>query len=75
MIPGVNITSGKASTTSINKAGGRGWSEPFIRGFRGQSTLKKKLCSKEHLKGFKIDLNAARIMTVQDYKHTKNYCE
>ena len=33
--------------------------------------LKILLCSKEHLDWLKIDLNVAKIITVQDYKHTK----
>ena len=31
--------------------------------------------SKERLDWLKIDLNAAKIITVQDYKRTKNLCE
>ena len=40
-------------------------------GFKGRSALRKFLRSKEHLDWLKIDLNAAEIITVQDYKHTK----
>ena len=36
-------------------------------GFRGWSTLRKVLGSKEHLDWFKIDFNATEIITVQDY--------
>ena len=39
-------------------------SESLSGGFRGRSPLRKVL-------GFKIDLNAAEIITVQDYKRTK----
>ena len=35
-------------------------------------TLRKFLGSKEHLDWLKIDLNAAEMITVQDYKCTKN---
>ena len=56
--------------------GGRGGhSEPLTQGFRGQSPLRKFQDSKEHLDWHKIDLNAAKIITVQDYNHTKNQCE
>ena len=52
------------SVASVNEAGESG-------GFRGRSTLRKLLGSKEHLDWLKIDLNVAEIITVQDYKHTK----
>ena len=42
-------------------------------GFKGRSALRKFLRSKEHLDWLKIDLNAAEIITVQDYKQ-KNIC-
>ena len=72
-IPGVNIIRGKVCVVSINRAGGsRGCSEPLSRGFMGKRPLRKFLCSKEHLDWPKIDLNAAKIITVQGYKHTKN---
>ena len=70
MIPGVNIA-GKISIASINKAGGsekgRGCSETLSRDFRGQ----RLLGSKEHLDWLKINSNVAKIITVQDYEHTK----
>ena len=81
MIPGVNI-GGKASTASVNRAGGsalerdevgrRGCSETLGRNFRGQSPLRKLLGSNKNLDWLKTDLNAAKIITAQDYKHTKN---
>ena len=37
--------------------------------------LRKLLGSKQHLDWLKTDLNAAKIITVQDYKRTKNQCE
>ena len=37
--------------------------------------LRKFLGSKEHLNLLKIDLNAAEIITIQDYKHAQNQCE
>ena len=38
-------------------------------------TLRKFLGFKEHLNWLKIDLNAAEIITIQDYKHAQNWCE
>ena len=64
MIPGANIISRKASVASVNRAGG---SEPLSRGFRGWSPIRKFLGSKEHLDWLKIDLNALKIKTVEDY--------
>ena len=64
MIPGVNIIGGKASVESINGAG--------VSGGACSPSAGKFLGSKEHLDWLKIDLNAAEISTVQDYKHTKN---
>ena len=49
-----------------------GHSEPHNQGFRGRSSLRKFLGSKEHLDWLKIDLNVAKIITVQDYKCTKH---
>ena len=69
MIPGANIISRKASVASVNRAGG---SEPLSRGFRGWSSIRKSLGSKEHLDWLKIDLNTAKIRAVQGYMHTKN---
>ena len=69
MIPGVNIISEKASVVSVNRAGGPGGCyEPQSNGFRGQSPLRKFWGPKEHLDWLKIDLNAAEIITVQNYK-------
>ena len=51
---------------------GRGRSEPLNGGFRGQSSLRKFLGSKEHLAWLKIDLNVTEIITVQDYKCRTN---
>ena len=52
---------------------GDGWcSETLSKGFRGQNALRKLSGSKEHLDWLKIDLNAAKIITIQDYKCTKN---
>ena len=66
MIPGVHIINGKASTVNVNGAGGLGGAlTPLVGG------LKKVPGSKEHLDWLEIDLPAAKIITVQDYKHTK----
>ena len=56
---------------SIGGAGGK-HSEPLSKGCRGQSPLRKFEGSREHLDWLKIDLNMAEIITIQDYKHTKN---
>ena len=77
MIPGVNIISSKASVATVNRAAGSGGGvcKPFSGSFRGRALVRKFLGSKEHLDWLKIDLNAAEIITVQDYKRTKKYCE
>ena len=49
MIPEGNIISVKASAAGAKGAGGARDSEPFGRGFREQSSLKKFLASIEHL--------------------------
>ena len=61
-----------ASTELGALGGGGGEALRLSRGFRGQNPLRKLLGSKEHLDWLKIDLNAAKVITVQDYKHTKN---
>ena len=61
MIPGINIR-GKASVASINGAGA----------LVGERKPNKFSGTKEHIDWLKIDLNAAKIITVQDYKCTKN---
>ena len=43
--------------------------------FRGWSTLRKFLDSKEHLDWLKIDLNASERITAPDYKHKKLWME
>ena len=37
-----------------------------------EEPLRKFLGAKEHLNWVKIDLNATKIITIQDYKHTQN---
>ena len=71
MIPGINIIDRKVSVASVNKACGFGGVLRPQRGFRRQSPLGKFLASKWHLDWLKIDLNAAKITTVQYCKHTK----
>ena len=61
MISEVNVTSRKESVARVNGPGG---SEG--------GTLRPSLDSKEHLDWLMIDLNVAEIITIQDYKHTKN---
>ena len=61
MIPGVNITSGKASVASINRARGPGGLSPSV----------EDLGFKEYLAWLKIDLNSVEIITVQDCKCKK----
>ena len=72
MFPGVNIIDGKVSVAIANEACGSGGVLRPQWGFRRQSPLGKFLASKWHLDWLKIDLNAAKITTVQYYKHTKN---
>ena len=67
MIPGMNIIGRKESVASVNRAGGGlgvVW-DP-------SGAPKKTFRLKEHLDWFKKDLNAAEIITIQDYKHTQN---
>ena len=71
VIPGVNIISGKVSVANINRDGESGSVLTPQRGFRGCSTVRKFLGSKEHLDWLDIDLNVAKTITVQDYKHKK----
>ena len=69
MIPEVNITEKQV----LMEPGGFGdCFEPLCRGFRGQSPLRNFLGSKKHLDWLKIDLNAAKIITVQEYEGAKN---
>ena len=72
MIPGVNIIGRKVSTENVNATGASG---SFLRlqwrVFRGRSSLRKFLDSKEHLHWLKIDLNVAGIITIENYKHKK----
>ena len=80
MVPALNKhdARSKHNSRNTNKASGnrargsRGHCEPFSSGFREQSPLRKSLGYKEDLDWLKIDLTAADIITVQDYKRTKN---
>ena len=71
----------KSNVARVNGAGGIRCPETFTRSFRGQSPLRKLSGSKEqNLSGsktfrLKIDLNAAEIINVENYKWTKNYIE
>ena len=71
MIPGVNTIDGKVSIASVNGAGGSGVFWDPNGDFREHNTLRKYLGSEEHLDWLKIDLNVAKIYSVQDYKHKK----
>ena len=72
MNPGVHIN-GKASIASVIGAGGSGSTvNPSVGGFRGQCALWKFLGYKDDLDWLKKDLNAVKIITVQDYKRAKN---
>ena len=71
MIPGVNKTGRKVSIARVNGAGESGVLWDPNRNFRGWSTVRKFLGSKEHIDRLKKDLNATEIITVQDYKHKK----
>ena len=68
MIPGVNIISRKSKLKERQRSLGSGGLKPLCRDFRGQSPLRKVLGSKE----LKIESSVAEIITVQDYKRTKN---
>ena len=73
MISAVNIVTGKASIVSVDRAGGcMGHSELLSEDSRGWSLLRKFLGCIEHLDWLKINLNVAKIVTVQDYKCTKS---
>ena len=69
MIPEVNITE---KQMLMEPGGFWGCFEPLSRDFRGQSPLRKLLGSKKHLDWLKIYLNAAKIITVQEYEGAKN---
>ena len=71
MIPGMNKINGKVSVAGIYRTGGFGIFWDPGQGFRGQRALRKFLGSKEHLDWLKTDLNAAKIITIQDCKHIK----
>ena len=66
---GVNIISRKTGVAPVNIAGGglTGHSESLSVGFRSRAFLG----SNKHLDWPKIDLNAAKIITFQDNKHTE----
>ena len=66
MIPGVNIIGRIVSVARVNGAG-RSLGEVL----GGPRPLRKFLSSKEHVDSLKIDLNVAKIITVQDYKAQK----
>ena len=64
MIPGVNIINKQTSIASVNGAGGV-WK--FSETPAGP--LREFAGTKKHLNWLKIDLNAAEIITIQDYKN------
>ena len=73
MFLGVNIISEKVSIESIIGAeGSRDTLSPSAGFLGGQSPLGTFLGSKEHLDWLPTDLNVAKIITVQEYKCTKN---
>ena len=74
MILGVNIIDKKVRVVSVNGVEDLGVFWDPTREFRGRITLRKFLGSKEHLDWLKIDYNAAKITTVQDY-NKKNWFE
>ena len=76
MIPGVNKISRKASIATINGAwGSGGCSEPLSGVLKSIFIERSILGFKEHLDWLKIDLNAAEVITAQDNKRKKNYCD
>ena len=66
MIPGVNIIGRKVSSEHQWILRVWGCSETPV------GSLRKFLGSKEHLNWLKIDLNAAEVISIQDYKHAQN---
>ena len=68
MILGINR--GKSVVVSVNGTGGSGGGA-LSRGFSRQKPIRKLSGSKEHLDWLKIDLNTAKTITAQDYKHKK----
>ena len=58
----------QAYRSSMELGGLGGACEPLSGTFRGQITLRTFQGSNEHLDWFKIDMNLAEIITVQDYK-------
>ena len=71
MLPRLNIIGGKMSLVSSYGGGGSGGVLTPLQGFRGRSTLRKFLGSKEYVDWLKIELNTAEIITVQDYTINK----
>lgn len=69
MILEVNIIGRKASIASSKGVGGSGGLSKCLW---ERSPLRKLLGSKEHRDWFKIDLNAVKIITDQNYKAQKN---
>ena len=70
MIPEVNNQ--QMSVGSFNRTGLGSTLSPSVGGFRGQSPLIKVLSSKEHLDWLKMDLNAVKIIAVQENKYRQN---
>ena len=66
MIPGVNIIGRKVSIESQRNWGVWGCSETPA------GPLRKFLGSEEHLNWLQINLNAAKVITIQDYKQAQN---
>ena len=72
MIPGVKIISRKVSVTTQMELGGLGVFWDPSKGFMGRNPLRKFSGSKKQLDWLKIGLNTAKIITTEDYKHTKS---
>ena len=70
MIPEVNNQ--QMSVGSFNRTGLGSTLSPSVGGFRRHSLLIKVLSSKEHLDWLKIDLNAVKIIAVQENKYRQN---
>ena len=64
-----------SNTANMNRVGGSGLhSESLSGGLRRQSSLRKILCSKQHLDWFNINFNAAKLITALDSKMEVHLC-
>ena len=73
MIQGVNIITGNTNILNINRSEGSGGTlSPSVGVLGGRAPLENFLAPNKYLDWLKIDMNSAKIITVQGYKYTKN---